>query len=838
MDLSDLVKHLSLETHTCLNLAVNLAVDFNYQEVSVEHMLIAINECYPQLITLVADLDLWLTPTIMNHIIKKSRPLETNSDAAPVLSLLLMDWLEVSKTFAYESWGEDYFCPKALLYVLVSQPCFSDHLHDGTVLPPTNNKLLDLERHLKKMYLLAPNTLGTGLPSQQNNSTVLEKFTHNLTRAAEEGRLDPVPERENEIRKIIDILLRRRQNNPLLAGEPGVGKTALMEGLAQRIVTGHVPDFLLNTEVLTLDLGLLQAGASVKGVFEQRIQTVISAIKSYPKPVILFIDEAHMLIGAGAGQFDAANLLKPELARGELRIVAATTWAEHKRHFEKDAALARRFEVIRIKEPSIEAATMMLRTLAPSLETHHQVTILDEAVTDTVLLSSRYITGRQFPDKAINLLDTACARVKVSQHCKPAKIELLCSAIARNKSEQTALLKECSDSERIIKLQKQLIDLQIQLKQHKQSYEQQRQLVQAIHNEKDHTSRQKIRRELKQLHQIHPFVFDCVDSTCIADVVSDWTGIPLGKMLEDETDILCNLETRLASRIYGQDHALKLIAEKIRIAKSQLSDPAKPIGVFLLTGPSGVGKTETALSLATEIYGGEHNLITVNMSEYQEAHSISSLKGSPPGYVGYGEGGVLTEAVRRQPYSVILLDEVDKAHSDVRELFYQVFDKGEMEDAEGNKINFRNCLFLLTTNLATDVIMQHFFNNNPHTLQTLEENVISVLESFFSSAFVGRTQVIPYFPINHSMLRDIILRKLGVIAERYSKVTGFTLYYSDDVVGYIAKRCRCDERGAREIDNVITTNILSLLSSRLTMKYRAETGNLKIGLINNILDVL
>lgn len=415
-----------------------------------------------------------------------------------------------------------------------------------------------------------------------------------------------------------------------------------MEGLAQRIVTGQVPDFLLNSEVLTRDLGLLQAGASVKGVFEQRIQNVIAEIKVYHKPVILFIDEAHMLIGAGGGggNLDAANLLKPELARGELRIVAATTWSEYKRYFEKDVALARRFEVIHIQEPSIEAATMMLRSIIPSMETHHQVTVLDEAVSYTIQFAGRYITDRQFPDKAINLLDTACARVKVSQHCEPAKIEELRSAIARNKAEQSALLKESSGSVRLTQLQEQLISLQIQLEQHQQCYEQQLQLVHAIRIEKEFATRQKMRQQLKQLHQIHPFVFDCVDSTCIADVVSDWTGIPLSKMLEDERGTLTNLEMRLASRIYGQDHALKSIAEKIRIAKSQLADPDKPIGVFLLTGPSGVGKTETALALATEVYSGEHNLITINMSEYEEAHSISGLKGSPPGYVGYGEGGV------------------------------------------------------------------------------------------------------------------------------------------------------------------------------------------------------
>ncbi|MGV3344540.1 type VI secretion system ATPase TssH [Enterobacteriaceae bacterium LUAb1] len=843
MDLRDLVNQLSPQAQGCLNLAVNMAVEYHYQQVCIEHMLLAINECQPELIAQVYQHNLWLTPDILADIMDRLTRQDPTSETAPVLSPLLITWLEVSEGYARDSWQETSLSLEALLYTLLSLPQLSAHLHQNEAPAPAKQALLDLEQHLKTREQREVSVASTKPRDKRDNFAALSQFTHNLTRAAECHELDPIPERDKEIRQIIDVLLRRRQNNPLLAGEPGVGKTALIEGLAQRIVAGQVPSSLLKNEVLTLDLGLLQAGASVKGVFEKRLQDVIKEIKAYPKPVILFIDEAHMLIGAGgnAGQADAANLLKPILARGELRIVAATTWAEYKKYFEKDAALARRFQVINVPEPTLDAATAILRALVTRMEAHHQVKILDEAVTDTINLAARYITGRQFPDKAVSLLDTACARVKISQSCEPAVLEELRKMIRRNECEQAALQREPQHEERLALLQKQLNELQTEREQHCQYYEQQQQLVQNIHaaEDEDEETRSRLRAELKQCHRTHPYVFECVDSACIADVVSGWTGIPLGRMLENERDVLKSLENRLEQRVFGQAHALSLIARQIRIAKSQLADPVKPVGVFMLVGPSGVGKTETALALAAELYGGEQNLLTINMSEYQEPHSVSGLKGSPPGYVGYGEGGTLTEAVRRQPYSVVLLDEIEKAHPDVLELFYQVFDKGEMEDAEGVKVNFRNILFLLTSNMAANQIKENAYDETTgQPITTLNEVIMPVLEEYFTPAFVGRMQVIPYLPVNQEMLTSIIRNKLNHIIRRYHAVTSSTLYYDDEVVNYIATLCNCNERGAREIDNVITTTILPILSERLLFRDNKNIGDLTVSIVNESVTVL
>ncbi len=810
MELKELINQLSEETQACLNLAVNVAVEYNYPQVYPEHLLLAIKESHPQIFEQVYHYDVWLQETVLRDVMVALNRYMPESDTAPVLSPLLVNWLEVSERYAREHWLDISVSPHVLLFTLVSLPQLSLQICPEDRVPPTKKVLQALEQQLQKKSTDSHIDTSPALFC----FAAIEQFTHNMTRAAASQSLDPVPEREQEIRQMIDILLRRRQNNPILVGEAGVGKTALIEGLAQRIVTGEVPEPLRNTEILTLDLGLLQAGASVKGVFEKRLQDVIKEVKSWPKPVILFIDEAHMLIGAGGntGQSDAANLLKPMLARGELRTIAATTWAEYKKYFEKDAALSRRFQPVVVEEPSLDAVLSILRSVVENMENHHQVRILNEAVTDTIKLADRYITGRQFPDKAVSLLDTACARVLTSQSAEPEAIETLRRKILRHQRELHALRREDIQHERQRKLVAQQEVWQQELTENLAHYQQQQILVEAIRNSDDSEQIHRLHTELKQHHQEHPYVFDCVDADCVANVVAGWTGVPTGHIKEDEKTLLMNLEQRLGQRIFGQDHAMTQIARQLRIARTRLTDPVKPLGVFLLVGPSGVGKTETALTLATELFGGEDKLITVNMSEYQEAHSVAGLKGAPPGYVGYGEGGTLTEALRRQPYSVILLDEIEKAHPDVLEIFYQVFDKGEMEDAEGVKVNFRHSLIILTSNVASEVISQRTLVSAPPDIVTLNMEIMPVLQQYFMPAFIGRTQVVPYYAMGGDNLKKIIQHKLNKILQRYQSATGVLLPCDPAVMDYIVERCAYSATGARDIDNVLTREVLPILA--------------------------
>ena len=689
------------------------------------------------------------------------------------------------------------------------------------------------------------------------NAPNLDKYTIDLTALARAGRIDPVLGRDGEIRQMIDILLRRRQNNPILTGEPGVGKTAVVEGLALRIIEGDIPEVLANITLRTLDLGLLQAGASVKGEFENRLRSVIDEAKASLKPIILFIDEAHTLIGAGgsAGQNDAANLLKPALARGELRTIAATTWSEYKKYFEKDAALARRFQVVKIDEPSEDAAIQMLRGIANAMEVHHKIRILDEAVEEAVKLSSRYITGRQLPDKAISVLDTACARVGLSQASKPAAVEDVERLIQNIDREAAALKKEQDPAhdKRLADLAVRRKDLEKDLATHQAAFVEQRGLVEEIialrkelaetpEQEKGDTAaktkraakssasansdtRKKLLATEHKLHDLHkqqPLIYECVDGASIADVISGWTGIPLGGMIADEIDTVRNLHTLLEQRVVGQTHALELIARRIQIAKANLEDPGKPKGVFLLVGPSGVGKTETALALADTLYGGERNLITINMSEYQEAHTVSGLKGSPPGYVGYGEGGVLTEAVRRKPYSVVLLDEVEKAHPDVLELFFQVFDKGLLEDAEGREVDFKNTIIILTSNVGTDLIMgavEHGVTVEGKNRQPTPEDLIELLrtslQKSFKPAFLGRLSVIPYYPISDEIMRLIVGLKLDKVKARLLINHGAALKYDQGLIDLIVVRCTEVDSGARDAEAIITNTVLTQISDQV-----------------------
>jgi len=689
-------------------------------------------------------------------------------------------------------------------------------------------------------------------PAQLGKKEALKRFATNLTERAKKGQLDPVSGRDEEIRQIVDILMRRRQNNPILTGEAGVGKTAVVEGFAARIASGDVPPPLKDVQLYTLDIGLLQAGASMKGEFENRLRQVIDEVQASPEPIILFVDEAHTLIGAGgsAGTGDAANLLKPALARGTLRTIAATTWAEYKKYIEKDPALTRRFQVVQILEPSEEKATLMVRGVASTLEKHHRVQLLDEALEAAVRLSHRYIPARQLPDKAVSLLDTVCARVAISQHSVPPQLEdcrrtieglqvelgiigreeavgvdtagrrraceeKLAAAESRRAELETRWEAEHKLADRLLEIRAALRQAADQAASSKDrpadagvaetlSQEQRTQMLAELAG---------LQSQLASLQGESPLILPSVDEQAVAAVVQDWTGVPVGRMVKNEVEALLHLADTLNQRIIGQRHALDMIARRIHTSRAKLDNPNKPIGVFMLCGPSGVGKTETALTLAEAFYGGEQNVITINMSEFQEKHTVSTLKGSPPGYVGYGEGGILTEAVRRRPYSVVLLDEIEKAHSDVHELFYQVFDKGWMEDAEGRYIDFKNTVILLTSNVGTELIVS--MCKDPELMPDPEGIAKALREPLlkkFPAALLGRLVIVPYYPLSDAMLASIVRLQLGRITKRVADHHRIPFSYDDEAVKLIVSRCTEVESGGRMIDAILTNTILPEIS--------------------------
>ncbi len=749
----------------------------------------------------------------------------------------------------------------------------------------------------------------------QGKTKALDQYTEDLTAKARAGKIDPILGRDFEIRQIVDILTRRRQNNPILTGEAGVGKTAVVEGFARRIVEGDVPEPLKNVIVRTLDMGLLQAGAGIKGEFENRLKSVIEEVKASPQPIILFIDEAHTMIGAGgsAGQSDAANLLKPALARGELRTIAATTWAEYKKYFEKDAALARRFQVVKVDEPDEEKAIIMMRGMADIMEQHHNVRILDEAIVECVKLSHRYVAGRQLPDKSVSVLDTACAKVAIGQGATPAPVEDATRRIQGLETEINNLEREQvadgEHDERLEELKAAKEKTEGELEKLNGQWEKEKDLVGKVRNirtklemsrlekdlpfdensnganaetvsekssaelaeenpalamaensadpanetsaplsdeteatesEENHELKtedaeflkgelKRLTAELKEVQGEEPLMQPVVNGQAVAEIISGWTGIPIGKMVADEILAVLSLHEKLAERVLGQDHALDSIAQRIRTSRAGLTDPKRPIGVFLLVGTSGVGKTETALALADTLYGGERNLISINMSEYQEAHTVSSLKGSPPGYVGYGEGGVLTEAVRRKPYSVVLLDEVEKAHTDVMELFYQVFDKGVLEDGEGREIDFKNCVILLTSNVGTDTIMK--ICADPETKpdpEALVETIRPELVQAFKPALLGRMFTVPYYPISDDVMREIIKLQLGKIEKRIAENHKAQFSYDDSVIDTVAKRCTDVDSGARNVYNILTGTLLPEMSGEVLSRMAQGEGVKKI----------
>ena len=671
----------------------------------------------------------------------------------------------------------------------------------------------------------------------------LDKYTIDLTKQARDGKIDPIYGRDPEIRQIVDILTRRRQNNPILTGEAGVGKTAVVEGFALRIVQGDVPDALKPVRLLSLDLGLLQAGAGIKGEFENRLKSVIDEVKSSKTPIIVFIDEAHTLIGAGGqeGQNDAANLLKPALARGEMRTIAATTWAEYKKYFEKDPALTRRFQVVKVEEPSEALAVAMLRGLVPVLEKHHGVRILGEALEAASSLSHRYIPGRQLPDKAISLLDTACARVGISQAAIPPAVEDLDRQLGLLASEVSMLEREgrgggdveASLAERAERKAKIEADREIMAAR----WQEERAAVMAVADGRvaldgltpdatDFSEKRQVLRDAQAkvagLQGKTPMVYDVVDQNVIAEVLAGWTGIPVGNMVSDEIKALLTVKESLAARIKGQPYALDIIGQTVRTARAGLADPRKPLGIFLFCGTSGVGKTETALALAELLYGGEQNVTTINMSEFKEEHKVSTLVGAAPGYVGYGEGGVLTEAVRRKPYSVILLDEMEKAHPGVQDVFYQVFDKGQLRDGQGRDIDFKNTLIIMTSNAGTDTIEELCRNaKDPPSPEELTTELRPDLQEYFKPAFLGRVTVVPYFPLPPEILREIVVINLERIRKRVVGAYGASFSWDDALLDKLVARCTEVESGARNIENILKRGLLADLAEQL-LTLRAE----------------
>ncbi|OKP02270.1 type VI secretion system ATPase TssH [Xenorhabdus eapokensis] len=707
-----------------------------------------------------------------------------------------------------------------------------DHVNADTLLDNFNGICNDSDESQSN----ASQGVASSSPQQFSlQQSSLQQYGQELTARARNGEIDPVSGRDEEIRQIIDILMRRRQNNPLLTGEAGVGKTAVIEGLALKIVAKEVPPPLLDVQLWLLDIGMLQAGAGAKGEFESRLRKVIDEVQSSPTPIILFIDEIHTLIGAGGqqGTGDAANLLKPALARGQLRTLGATTWSEYKKYIEKDPALTRRFQVVQIHEPNENKALLMLRSLAKALEQHHHVLLLDEAIEAAVRLSHRYIPARQLPDKAVALLDTACARVAISQYAEPPQLENCRHHIDALQIELEIAEREfkvgIGDKQRPETILNELSTLEAQKNQLQERWQQELSLIDRIISlrtqlnanqydnfEAKHAELSELQQQLKTLQGEEPLIFAAVDSNIISSVVSDWTGIPLNRMVKDEIDAVLQLADTLSQRVIGQYHGLELIAKRIRTSRAKLDDPNKPVGVFMLCGPSGVGKTETALALAETLYGGEQNLITINMSEFQEAHTVSTLKGAPPGYVGYGEGGVLTEAVRRRPYSVVLLDEIEKAHPDVHEIFFQVFDKGWMEDGEGRHIDFRNTIIILTSNVGADLISSLCIQQN--TLPEPEKLNMALRKSLlnvFPAALLGRLLVIPYFPLSNEVMINIVHLQLERIKKRLLENHGITATFDDVMVEHIVSRCTEIESGGRMVDAILTNTLLPQISQQL-----------------------
>ncbi|SEH05073.1 type VI secretion system ATPase TssH [Candidatus Venteria ishoeyi] len=850
LELKPLIGKLNSTCRRAFELAAELCVSNQHYSVEIEHLLLKLLErpdTDVERIFSYYSVDMVRVSRELSQTIARFKRGNTRTPTMSpyILALLKEAWLISSLQF-----NEEQVRSGSMLLAIIDQDTLRGTLLESApslIKIPRESLREDIHELLKnspEQKATAAHTASTAAGNSADttdtastkvaaDTPALDQFTIDLTDEARQGKIDEIEGRDGEIRQIIDILTRRRQNNPILTGDAGVGKTAVAEGFALRIARSEVPPTLKNVSLRTLDLGLLQAGAGVKGEFENRVKSVISEVKSSPQPIILFIDEAHTMIGAGAGagQGDVANLLKPALARGDLRTIAATTWAEYKKYFEKDPALTRRFQVVKVGEPDEDDAIRMLRSVVKRLENHHQVMILDEAIRDAVRLSARYISGRQLPDKAVSVLDTACARVAIAQNSEPPVLEATRRRIERSREERQLLQREqatgtADHKTRLEALETRMEPLKTLQADLRQRWQDELQLIQKIREQEqklettleenpDNSEAQgdliALKTDLSTLQAGDPMIPLCVDGRIIAQVISAWTGIPVGKMLTDEVDTILNIKQHMAQRIIGQSHALDSISRRIQTYRADLDDPGKPVGVFMLAGPSGVGKTETAVTLAELLYGGEHNMITINMSEYQEAYTVSSLKGAPPGYVGHGKGGVLTEAVRRNPYSVVLLDEVEKAHPDVLELFYQVFDKGVMEDGDGVVVDFKNTLILLTTNLGTESMMSLALHHDPG-IDVLQEAVRNELLSRFKPAFLGRMVLVPYYPLGDEEIRQIVRLKLDKLVQRFADNHKAHLHYDDGLVHTVTSRCTEVDSGARNIDHILTHTLLPALS--------------------------
>jgi type VI secretion system protein VasG len=867
INLKTLIAKLNDVTRTAATRAAGICVGLGQYEVDIEHLFLALLEQPGSDLVVVARAADVSLAGLESDLRKEVERLPSGSARTPVFSrhlpvLFEHAWLIASLSTAHLASGQPQAIRSGhLLLALLTEPGLaqlaqraSRHFAGFPLdrLKHDFDKLTHGSDEAPAVALAAETPSADPVTELQGSAPgktpALDQYTTCLTARAREGRLDPVIGRDAEIRQVIDILMRRRQNNPILTGEAGVGKTAVVEGLALRIAQGDVPDVLRGVEIHVLDLGLLQAGASVKGEFENRLKNVIDEVKKSLHPIILFIDEAHTMIGAGgaAGQNDAANLLKPALARGELRTVAATTWSEYKKYFEKDAALARRFQVVKVEEPNEETACAMLRAMAPLMEAHFGVRIYDEAIVEAVRLSHRYISGRQLPDKAVSVLDTACAKVALGQKATPAVLEDCTRSMERLDARIQALVREESaGADHAAALAALRAERALALEQQERlraRWDTEQALCAEVHAmrarlEAGQGDSPALRAKVAELHALQgetPLVPVQVDGQTVAAIVAAWTGIPLGRMVKDEIRTVMNLQGLLDERILGQGHASGIVAQRVRTARANLEDPNKPKGVFLFVGTSGVGKTETALALADLLYGGERKLVTINMSEYQEAHSVSGLKGSPPGYVGYGEGGVLTEAVRRNPYSVVLLDEVEKAHADVLELFFQVFDKGVLDDAEGRQIDFRNTIIILTSNAASSQIMQACLNKAPAERpapDALAELIRPTLMKHFKPAFLGRLTVVPFYPIDDAVLGNIIRLKLDRIKQRVAINHGARFEYDDALVAAVLARCTEVDSGARNVDTILGGTLLPEIADSVLarMAEGGAIGKVKVG---------
>lgn len=862
INLSSLIQRLHPIAKVALEDAAALAVSEKANEVQIEHYLLSLLE-RPN-----SDFDVLLSHfDCSENLLRQSvrSTLDTNAKgngSKPVFSALLIEWLQESWLVSSLDLSETQIRSGALLLTLVSNPLRYGQHGYASILEAVNPD--SLKRNFAELtsHSIEAQVATSEKTQAREDGSALSKFTTDFTGKARKGEIDPVFCRDQEIRQIVDILARRRKNNPIAVGEPGVGKTAVVEGLALKIVQGDVPDNLKGVELYGLDMGLLQAGASVKGEFEKRLNAVLDEVKNSPTPIILFIDEAHTLVGGGnqAGGSDAANLLKPALARGEVKTIAATTWSEYKKYFEKDPALARRFQLVKLDEPSPEQAALIIRGLRPAYEKSHNVYVRDDAITAAAALSARYISGRQLPDKAIDVLDTACARVNISLNAIPASVETLQQELAAQQRELEALerdaLQQTGDKHSLANIpdlklamettKEELAEQEAQWHKEKEQIQEMIALRSRLHelvfgeaNEEelaaDEDSEQEqdvspyaemdeeavriaisaCQEQLDAIRSGNPLVHFEVGPDEVSHVISDWTGIPMGKMLQDEAETTLKLKESLTQSIKGQEYAIDALSEGIQTAKAGLGNPDAPTGVFLLVGPSGVGKTETARAIADQMFGGERFMTTINMSEFQEKHTVSRLIGSPPGYVGYGEGGMLTEAVRQRPYSVVLLDEVEKADPEVLNLFYQVFDKGTLNDGEGRTIDFKNTLIIMTSNLAT-----HEIESLVHQSKDIDANIIAeairpTLNQHFKPALLARMSVLPFVPLSDEAMTEIIHHKLNKVSQRLQSHHKLSLSYEESLVEFVLGNCRLAETGARNIDAVINRQLLPQLSTQL-----------------------